>query len=212
MTARRRRLALAHVLSGALLLCACSRADRPLASTAADRARAPVPSAGPDAEVHDPLPRDEVFVPDPVGRSGLGQPCPGGADSGLDRTYLAVFCDESGRISGVVMPVDVLHGVPPPRAEVLHEHPDPRDVPGQSLTVAVEGERLWIRRVTCGRCRRVMGWSMVGDLPRMRAEDLVQVQARLGLPAEPVLRDARAWREASRTLTRERLPAGRSPW
>jgi len=196
-------------LAALLCLTACPRSDRVLATPAAE---AGAPSPGIDASTAAPG-VDEGPSNDLARKAGLGQPCPGdGADAGARGAALALFCDGEGRIAGAVYPVDVLTGVPPPSAEIVFEAKDPSGAPGQSLTVAVEGERLWIRRVTCGRCRRVLGWSLVADLPRTGAEDLRQLQVKLGLASLPPLRDARAWRKASSVLAAQTEPGGRDPW
>lgn len=64
------------------------------------------------------------------------------------------------------------------------------------MTVGVEGDWLFIARITCGRCRRVLGESFVGDFTRMddRARGVAQELA--GLPKAPRLTTAEAWRAA----------------
>jgi len=133
----------------------------------------------------EPAPDLPIVATDPARVAGLGEPCPTAPARG-ER-----FCDAQGTVAGAVLPVDGFPGVPPAAATVV------RQESGGVLTVALEGERLWIRRVTCPQCRRVLGWSFGGDLPRMPSEALGALQAKLGLPAEPLLRTAADWREAA---------------
>ena len=79
---------------------------------------------------------------------------------------------------------------------MIRDEPLSPGQPGRSLVVAVEGERLWVRQVTCGMCRRIMGWSFVGDLPKLGEDQLRAIQTRLGLPASaPTLKTAKDWRD-----------------
>lgn len=142
-------------------------------------------SAQPRPETSADTSDDFDAPPAPAVRAQLGEACP---TEPPPRRALR-FCDDQGRISGVLLPVDALLGVPPATATIARQEP--------WLTLALEGDRLWIRRVTCAKCRRVLGFSFGGDLPRMRDDELREVQARLGLPADPVLRTADAWREAA---------------
>jgi hypothetical protein len=116
------------------------------------------------------------------------------------------------RVAGVLVPVDTVDGVPPPSAEIIHSSPGDSSPPQRQLTVAVEGERLWYRLVTCGICRRVMGWSFVGDLPLLTDEQLRTNQARLGIPpSTPPLRTADDWRRYYRSLPSDGGAAGTTP-
>lgn len=105
--------------------------------------------------------------------------------------------------------VDTVDDVPPQGIEVIRDEPRRDMAPGRSLVVALEGERLWFRLVTCGACRRVMGWAFVGDLPNITDEQLRVIQERIGLPASvPPLRTARAWRDTYRDRPLPPLPDG----
>lgn len=127
-------------------------------------------------------------LPEPF--KSLGQPCPG---AGAKPEPL---CDKAGRVAGVWALVDTVDGVPPPQAEVIRDEPLSPGQPGRSLVVAVEGERLWFRQVTCGMCRRIMGWSFVGDLPKLGEDQIRAIQTRLALPTNaPTLRTANDWRD-----------------
>lgn len=85
---------------------------------------------------------------------------------------------------------------PPAGAEVLGFDGDLAYV--SSSFVAVDGTRLLIRKVSCGRCRRVMGWSFTGEPARMTNDELKELQLRLGLDAAVApLRSVAAWRGQS---------------
>ncbi|APR79017.1 Hypothetical protein A7982_04364 [Minicystis rosea] len=167
-----------------VVLSACSR---PAPSDAAATA---TPDAAATAT---PGPAGNAY--DPVKQSGLGGPCP--PDAAV-YPFLNRFCDTAGRVSGVIMPVDVLEGVPPAGAEILATDSEPGHPIKREYVVALDarGTRLWVRAVTCGDCRRMLGWSFVGDLARLEPGDLQTVQGRLGLPRDPVLKTADAWRKA----------------
>lgn len=106
-----------------------------------------------------------------------------------------VYCGDAGVIVGVYAAVDEVHGVPPREATTVRDEPRMELAPGRSLTIAHEGERLWVQRVTCGACRRVMGWAFVGDLPGMKPEQLRDLQTRLDIGADaPLLETIADWR------------------
>jgi hypothetical protein len=118
--------------------------------------------------------------------SALGGPC------APDRAENVAICG-GGRVAAIYSPVDLAEGVPPAAAEAIHEESAPPF--SRSLLIAIEGERLWIKMVTCGTCRRVTGWAFVGDLERMSDEGLQGLAQRLRLPADtPLLRTSAEWR------------------
>ncbi|MBI3203481.1 MAG: hypothetical protein HYZ29_18225 [Myxococcales bacterium] len=139
----------------------------------------------------------------PFAFTSLGGPCPKPAKS--SRT---VLCNASGRVTGIWAPVDTVDGTPPAGAQVIRDEPRRDFAPGRSLTVALEGERIWVRLVSCGACRRVMGWAFVGDLSLLSDEQLDSLQERVGLPASPRLGTAAAWRAAYRNRPLSALPDG----
>jgi len=77
---------------------------------------------------------------------------------------------------------------------------------GRRLTVAVRGEELFLRLVTCGACRRVLGEAFEGRLDQLDEAQVLHVQETLGLTGEPAMRTAAAWTtftksaEGARTL------------
>jgi hypothetical protein len=145
-------------------------------------ATAPVDAAVPDVSSPAPSGLPEDFAM-------LDGPCTDAADAN-------VFCAE-GKVVGVWRMVDtVQEQFPPDRVEVLADQRSKEFSPGRSLVLGVEGERLFFRLVTCGACRRIMGWAFVGNLARMSDDQLALTQTRLGLSPKPALRTREAWRAA----------------
>lgn len=64
---------------------------------------------------------------------------------------------------------------------------------GRRLTVAVRGEELFLRFVTCGACRRVLGEAFEGRLDQLDEPQVLHVQETLGLKGEPAMGTAAAW-------------------
>lgn len=94
---------------------------------------------------------------------------------------------------GVYEAADAIHGVPA-GGEVLTDPKVPEYT--SHAFIALEGERIWIRRVLCGGCRRVMGWGFIGELPALSEPQLRELQKALGFSdAVPALREAAAWRK-----------------
>ena len=110
--------------------------------------------------------------------------CPG-AD---DETY----CTEDNKLAGQWVPVDMLR-IPADAEQLFHApHPDVDRQP--SLTIAVNGETLYLHQVSCGACARVIGQGFRGELSALSEAQLAAVQARLGLPADTApLRSAEMW-------------------
>jgi hypothetical protein len=165
---------------------------------------APPPAVSPEAAVAIEPPRSgsvEEPAPgvEPSRRSALPEPFAvlGALCSELPPVATQrVLCDRRGRVAGVRVPVDLVQGVPPASAERIHAEEQSGIPRGTALVVALEGERLWIRRVTCSMCRRVLGWSFVGDLERLEDADLRELQSTIGLPPSPLLRSREDWRRA----------------
>ncbi len=115
-----------------------------------------------------------------------------------------VYC-AGAELAGQWRPVD--HVRLPEGAVVLYEAsaPDPARRQQRQLTVAVLGEELIVRKVTCGNCRRVLGEGFTGRLDLLAEGQVLDVQARLGLPEGPALRTAEAWRRYAEGAGREAL-------
>jgi hypothetical protein len=134
--------------------------------------------AEPESEGADP-------VRAPVASSELPA-CP--ADAGAD-----AYCTEDGKLAGRWVPVDTLKV--PEDAELVFDAAHPDDEGQPSLSVAIHGETLYLRHVTCGSCRRVIGQGFSGAVARMTEDQRAAMQAKLGLAAElPVLADIEGWR------------------
>lgn len=185
----------------ALALSACPSRPREDVKPSPTASVPPVPASAPSPKPSAkpaPSPLPERF-------GGLGGPCPEKNDHEL------TFCHD-GRVTGIWAMVDTVHGVPPAGAEIIREEPRREFAPGRSLTVALEGDRLWIKLISCGACRRVMGWSFVGDLSKLSDKQLSVAQARIGLPETlPPLRTPKAWRDAYRNRPLPPLPDGAMP-
>src|SRR5262245_55073911 len=101
--------------------------------------------AEPEAE-GTPIPRAEVpELPD----------CPADADADT-------YCTDAGKLAGRWAPVDTIH--PPTSAQPIFtaENPDLEKQP--SLTISLDKGTLYIERVTCGSCRRIIGHGFSGTL------------------------------------------------
>jgi hypothetical protein len=107
--------------------------------------------------------------------------CP--ADAGPD-----MYCNADNQLVGQWMLVDLLHI--PKGAKVIFDahHVDVDRQPG--LTLAIEGETLYIRHVTCGACRRILGDGFRGQPAQMSEKQLREMQTRLGLGVEMPLLDS----------------------
>lgn len=98
-----------------------------------------------------------------------------------------------GRIVGFYVPVDTLVSVAPPldgAREIVARSSGSR---GASVGVRVLGTVIEARVVTCGTCRRVMGWGFIGDLRRMADDDLRVIACRLTGRVGADLRTADGW-------------------
>ncbi|MBK7579938.1 MAG: hypothetical protein IPI67_06995 [Myxococcales bacterium] len=160
-------------------------------------------SGSPDAD-----PSDAGLSKLPAAFAKLGGSC-SVSDAGGSSVEL---CDASGQVVGISAMVDTVDGVPPAGAEVIRVEPEREMNPGRSLVVALEQDRLWFRLVSCGACRRIMGWSFVGELARLSDAQLRDIQQRLGLPLNvPALRTSQAWRDVYRDRPLPAVPDGSAP-
>jgi hypothetical protein len=96
-------------------------------------------------------------------------------------------------VTGIYQPADFMPA-PPETAVVLSS---PKEVVFTSTAyVALDGETIWIRRVTCGKCRRISGWSFIGNLPELDSKQLLTLQTAIGLDSTvPALRSAAEWQK-----------------
>jgi hypothetical protein len=141
---------------------------------------------GPGATEPEPVSPEVEAEPPPRAPVPELPDCPADADADT-------YCTEDGKLAGRWVPVDTVR--PPAGAQPIFEstHADLEKQP--SLTISVEGETLYIEKVTCGSCRRVIGRGFSGALDAMSDEQLRALQNKLGIGREPTLLDsAEAWR------------------
>jgi hypothetical protein len=165
---------LARALALTLLLATCT-------STTSSEAPRDEPSK-PDATDPDPVVVEDEPKPERATDAEL-------ADCPVDRDADSL-CTASGKLAGRFGPVDTIRVATD--AEVIYASAEV-GTEQKSLTIAVQGETLWIRAVECGSCRRVMGVGFEGQLDQLSAEQLEQVRARFGIAGNE-LTTAQAWR------------------
>lgn len=129
----------------------------------------------------------EVEAEPPMRASAPQAPdCPADADADT-------YCTHDNKLVGRWVPVDTIR--PPAVAETIFQSA-PTDVEQQpSLVIALDGETIYIKKVTCGNCRRVIGQGFMGDLSALSDTQIRDLQDKLGLGREaPLLDTAQAWR------------------
>jgi hypothetical protein len=105
---------------------------------------------------------------------------------------LANYCTDDGKLAGSWVPVDTLKV--PDDVVVIFNAQGPDASKQTSLLIATRGDELYIKHVTCGACRRVLGRGFMGHLSHMHETQLRELQKQLGLGDElPVLDSAEAW-------------------
>ena len=115
--------------------------------------------------------------------------CP--SEAGRDQ--LTNYCTDAGKLAGQWVPVDMLKV--PADAEIVFHHKPEGVKEAPELSVALVGQRLYIRQVTCGACRRVLGQGFAGHLAHLSEEQMRAVQAQLGLSEDmPLLNTPDQWR------------------
>ena len=163
------------VLSLSLALTCSSTPEKTEETTKPD---GPGPSEVVEPEVEGP----------PIARAATPElpDCPADADADT-------YCTEAGKLAGRWSPVDTVHR--PASAQPIFEsaHHDLQKQP--SLTISLDKDTLYIEKVTCGSCRRVIGHGFVGSLTALSDDHLRALQTKLGLPADaPLLDSPEAWR------------------
>lgn len=105
---------------------------------------------------------------------------------------LANYCTDDGKLAGQWLPVDLLKL--PGDVHIIFTALGPDHSKRSSLLIATRGDQLYIKQVTCGGCRRVLGQGFVGQPSQMSEAQLRELQTRLGLGTElPVLASTEAW-------------------
>lgn len=153
----------------------------------ADADKAPADDADADNKSHEDKPSRA-----PIAAAELPE-CPSAADS---RSVLVNYCTEAGtetaKLAGAWVPVDTLRI--PDDVEIIFNATGSDDAQRPSLLIAVRGDQLFVRQVTCGMCARVLGQGFAGHLSHMSAEQLAAMQTQLGLGDEiPTLTSVEAW-------------------
>jgi hypothetical protein len=107
------------------------------------------------------------------------------------------YCDAHKQLVGSWMPVD--HAKVPDDVEMIFEA-EGGNTDQSRLWIGISGNTLYIRHVTCGACRRVMGLGFIGHLDHMTSDQQRAVQKQLGLPdSAPLLETTEAWAVYAKT-------------
>jgi hypothetical protein len=148
------------------------------ASVDAD-ADAPKPdSKAADADTNEPAAK-QARAPSPA--SELAE-CPKAAEGPVS------YCTEDDKLAGSWSMVDKVRI--PDDVEIIFNAEGSDTRQQSSLMIAVRGDELYIRHVTCGSCRRILGQGFVGHLSHMNAEQVAAMQATLGLGEDVELLDS----------------------
>lgn len=181
------RRALRALLTVCLLPLACTTssttkpdADEPKPSSDADSSVSPIFSDTDPPEDDDDIvrasPTPVVELPD----------CP------PEPEPLVPYCTEANKLAGHWMPVDMLKI--PDGVVVIFNAEGPDSSKQTSLLIATHGDALYIRHVTCGGCRRVLGQGFVGHPSHMSEAQVRALQTQLGLDKDaPLLDSADQW-------------------
>jgi hypothetical protein len=184
----KRALLLSFVLAAACTDNKPPVVDAPVASRDVD-ASAPAPraTAEPSARPEEPA------ADDPGAKLGLGQRCDPSKPEGPATQWKTQYCSSLGRVAGVYAAGDGTPA-PPAGAVVLTQ---PKDVATTSVSyVAVDERRIWVRRITCAKCARIIGWGFVGDFAELKPEQMKKLQVAIGLKdSDAPMMNAEAWKK-----------------
>jgi hypothetical protein len=97
-------------------------------------------------------------------------------------------------VVGVFAPVD--HDIGPRSGVEILSRATGSGTRDASLRVVIDGDLIAVHQVTCGACRRVMGWSLLAEPANLPADLLSALQEHTGLPRSPLLRTTAAWQRA----------------
>jgi len=107
---------------------------------------------------------------------------------------LAAYCTDAGELAGVWVPVDTLQI--PDDVEIIFNVQGPDTTRQPALLIVLRDDELYIRQVTCGACRRVLGQGFAGQLSQLSPAQIGAVQVQLGLgPDLPALTTPEQWVE-----------------
>jgi len=135
-------------------------------------------------------------APLPAEFSSLGKPCPSGPEA-MEPGKPQPICGRDNRIAALwkmsmmghvqALPEPVIRRTPTPSTPTMGGYGDAR--------VHLDGEHLWIASA-CMMCRVPSESLWIGDLSLVSDEQIGMVQAQMGLPQKPALRDEKSWRTA----------------
>ena len=128
----------------------------------------------------------EAETPPPADPHAELPDCPGAPDEDM-------YCTEAGKLAGRWMMVDMLRV--PEEAESIFEAAPADHERKPSLRIAVSGETLYLAHETCGSCARIMGQGFEGQLDALSEDQLLDLQARLGLEGAAAMGSAPQWRD-----------------
>jgi hypothetical protein len=100
-------------------------------------------------------------------------------DCPAENGTFVVYCTKANKLAGRWMAVDALEI--PDDVEIIFNAEGPDSSRQSSLLIATRGDELFIKHVTCGSCRRVLGQGFAGHLSHMSEDQILGVQAQLGL-------------------------------
>lgn len=151
----------------------------------------PKPSSSADTKVADPAEPDPANDDDDSKPNRVAPPtselpdCPSGGS-------LPSYCTDEGKLAGQWILVDTLKI--PDDVEIIFNAENADASNQTSLLIAIRGEELYIKHVTCGACRRVLGQAFTGQLAHMSETQVRGMQTQLGLADDtPLLASADAW-------------------
>jgi hypothetical protein len=193
-------------LASIALLAACTQSSAPSSVPTATGSEAvptatvttsePAATAPPSSPLAEPAPEPTAVAPAPEAE-GLGGPCRGAPNVPAEPAWGTKLCGPGGKVVGVFGPGDGA-GPIPEGARVLAKSDDAGRA---TSSIAVVGDELRIVMITCGDCRRIMGWTFVGHPKDMNDAQRKAVQGFVGLdPAVAPLASTDAW-------SRQKMPA-----
>jgi hypothetical protein len=176
-----RRLAVCLSFSSLLLGCVVHVSD----ASSGDQPDEPVDAATPSDGSVVTTPEAEGQPPTRA-RAPERLDCPADADADT-------YCTQDGKLAGRWVPVDTLR--PPAGAQPIFEATLPDLEKQPSLVISLVGATLYIKHVSCGSCRRVIGQGFSGELDTLSDEQLRALQSKLGLAGDsPLLDSPESWR------------------
>ena len=176
------------------LVTACANSTTPVDASSTTGASSAGEDSGPTAantgastgpaptfvEADNPPPADEhADLPD----------CP----SEADKPPKPYYCTESGKLIGGWVFADQLR-IPDSARVLFYAEGESNDASNLTVAASEDSETLYLRHVTCSRCARITGSAFGGMIDAMTPEQVLALQAELGLPKDtPALRTIAEW-------------------